>query len=381
MFLNDKYARIPDVRKIAVVRANAIGDLVFTLPAFEALRATYPGAEIVLLGQEWHARFLNGRPGPIDRAVAIPPCRGVSTPDDVDTSEYAGDLERFLAAMQAEHFDIALQMHGGGRYSNPFTRRLGARVTAGLKAADAEPLDRYLPYVYFQPEVPRYLEAVSLVGARSITLEPRLALTEGDLDESYSVVPERGRKLAVLHVGSGDPRRRWSPRKFAEVGDALSSEGFTVLVNAARDEERALSDAVIAGMRAPAGGVGGRLSLGGFAGLLSRAAVVVSNDSGPMHIATAVGTPTVGIYWVGNAMTAAPVTRTHHRPCISWRLNCPVCGTNTLTDSCTHQVSFVDDVSVEEVLGEAHELLAHHRPEDRPEPYPYAQSSAVPALY
>src|SRR5437667_7394301 len=73
--------RVPDVHKIAVLRANAIGDLTFALPALEALCAAYPGAELVLLGQEWHARFLEGRPGPVDRVVVVPPYRGVSLPD------------------------------------------------------------------------------------------------------------------------------------------------------------------------------------------------------------------------------------------------------------------------------------------------------------
>lgn len=61
------HPRFEGVRKIAVLRANALGDYVFSLPALDALRAAYPQAEIVLLGQPWHARFLAGRPGPLDR--------------------------------------------------------------------------------------------------------------------------------------------------------------------------------------------------------------------------------------------------------------------------------------------------------------------------
>ena len=60
--------RIDAVRRIAVVRANGIGDYCFAVPAFAALRAAYPEAEIVLLGKSWHADFLHGRPGPVNRA-------------------------------------------------------------------------------------------------------------------------------------------------------------------------------------------------------------------------------------------------------------------------------------------------------------------------
>ncbi|HYZ14740.1 MAG TPA: hypothetical protein VE591_00005, partial [Candidatus Acidoferrum sp.] len=61
--------RVPDARKIAVLRANAIGDLVFSLPAFDALRAAYPDAEITLLGLAWHAEFLRERPSLVDRVL------------------------------------------------------------------------------------------------------------------------------------------------------------------------------------------------------------------------------------------------------------------------------------------------------------------------
>jgi ADP-heptose:LPS heptosyltransferase len=64
--------KVPGVRRIAVLRANALGDFIFALPALEALRAAYPQAEIVLLAKKWHATFLQGRPGPVDRVVVVP---------------------------------------------------------------------------------------------------------------------------------------------------------------------------------------------------------------------------------------------------------------------------------------------------------------------
>jgi len=64
------YDKVPGVHKIAVLRANALGDFIFTLPALEALRTAYPNAEIVLLAKEWHASFLERRPSPINRYPA-----------------------------------------------------------------------------------------------------------------------------------------------------------------------------------------------------------------------------------------------------------------------------------------------------------------------
>ena len=347
--------RVADVRKIAVLRANAIGDFFFSLPALEAVRAAYPGAEIVLLGQHWHGGFLAGRPGPIDRVVVVPSSRGVyewpNRPED------PAELEAFFAAMAGERFDLALQLHGGGRYSNPFVRSLGARVTAGLKAPEAAPLDLWVPYVYFQPEILRYLEAVSLVGATVGDLEPKLAVTLRDLAESRAVVPEADAPLVVLHPGAGDPQRRWPPGHFAAVGDALAAAGARVVVTGIA-RERPLAEAVVAAMTAEAQDVSGILSLEGLAGLLARCRVVVSNDSGPLHLAAAVGAATVGIYWCGNLITAGPPTRTRHRPALAWRLACPACGQDCMQANCRHPVSFVADVPAEEVIASALELLA-----------------------
>ena len=61
------------------------------------------------------------------------------------------------------------QLHGGGRHSNPLITGIGARVTAGLRADDAPALDRCVRYMYYQPEVFRYLEVVGLVGAAPTT--------------------------------------------------------------------------------------------------------------------------------------------------------------------------------------------------------------------
>lgn len=345
---------IAGVGKIGVLRANALGDLVFAVPALAALRAAYPAAEIVLLGRSWHAEFCPGRVPGVDRVVVVPPCDGIWPEPEGMADEH--ELDRFFAAMREERFDLAVQLHGGGRYSNPFVRRLGARVTVGLAAADAEPLDRSVPYVYYQSEIFRFLEAVGRAGASPVGYEPRLSVLDADVAEARGSVGGAA-PLAVLHPGATDSRRRWPPEHFAAVGDALAERGAHVVVTGGQDEADLVGD-VVERMEAKATALAGTLSTGGLAGLLSCCAVVVSNDSGPLHLAAAVGASTVGVFWCGNLITAGPVTRSRHRPAISWRLDCPVCGTNCITGSCTHTASFVDDVPVEEVRTSALDLLA-----------------------
>ncbi|MDQ3856391.1 MAG: glycosyltransferase family 9 protein [Chloroflexota bacterium] len=345
---------LADIRRLAVLRANGLGDFLFCLPALEALRLAYPEAEIVLLASPWHEEFLAGRPGPVDRVVVVPPSQGVRV--EPNTTPNAQELERFFAGMRAERFDLALQLHGGGRYSNPFVLELGARVTAGLRTADAAPLDLAVPYIYYQPEILRYLEVVSLVGARPSGLEPNVTLKEADVEEAQAVVPDDGRPLAVLHPGANDTRRQWPVEQFAAVGDALVDAGVRVLITGTEPERR-LVEGVAHAMRRQAESLCGQLTIGGLAGLLSRCSVVVSNDSGPLHLAAAVGAPTVGIYWCGNLINAGPMTRSRHRPAVSWRLHCPVCGLDCTRDQCPHGASFVVEVAVDEVVSSALELL------------------------
>ena len=111
-------------------------------------------------------------------------------------------------------------------------------------------------------------------------------------------------------------------------------------------------------MQAPAWNLAGCLSLEALAGLLSEAHVMVGNDSGPRHLAGAVGVPTVGIFWCGNLINSGPLTRTLHRQAIAWRLRCPVCDLDCTRASCNHRDSFVADVSQEEVAAAAIDMLA-----------------------
>ncbi|MBF9130779.1 glycosyltransferase family 9 protein [Plantactinospora sp. S1510] len=349
---------VGDVERIAVLRANALGDFIFALPALDALRASYPDAELVLLGAPWHERLLRDRSGPVDRVLVVPPAHGIREAGPDEPAPSAESMSRFLDAARRERFDIALQMHGGGANSNPLVAGLGARVTAGLRADDAPPLDRWLRYVYYQPEIVRYLEVAGLVGASPTSLVPRLAATDADLAEARAVLGEPDRPRVALHPGASDPRRRWPAERFAEVADQLVADGYEVLVTGTPDE-RELAERVVAAAQLPVRSLAGQLTLGGLIGCYAGCQVVVSNDTGPVHVAAALDIPTVGIFWVGNLINCAVPLRARHRPIGSWTLHCPVCGADCSRElypargggaACPHRVSFVTDVPVVEVL-------------------------------
>ena len=115
-----RHDRVLGVRKIAALRANGIGDMVFALPAIEALRAAYFIAEIVLLGKVWHAGFFSGRAGPIDWVIVVPHYAGINDDGDDDVGNGPAKFDAFFTAMAWEQFDLAIKIHGGGAHSNPF---------------------------------------------------------------------------------------------------------------------------------------------------------------------------------------------------------------------------------------------------------------------
>jgi ADP-heptose:LPS heptosyltransferase len=108
------------------------------------------------------------------------------------------------------------------------------------------------------------------------------------------------------------------------------------------------------------------LGLGGLAALLQKSVLVISNDTGPLHLARAVGAATVGIFWAPNVLNWGPLHRNRHRLAISWQIECPRCAVKPVspwpfqpaTAACDHPYSFVDSVSTEEVLELASELLS-----------------------
>jgi ADP-heptose:LPS heptosyltransferase len=172
-----------------------------------------------------------------------------------------------------------------------------------------------------------------------------------------------GRPWVALHAGAGDPRRRWAADRFAAVADGLCAAGIRpVLVGSGSDVP--MSAVVCRHAKAPLADLTGRTDLGTLAAVFGRCAVVVANDSGPLHLARAVGAATVGLYWCGNAINAAPPGRTRHRPLLSWIVHCPVCGLTPVPrdfrsgEGCADRPSFLDQILVVEVLDEVLDLVS-----------------------
>lgn len=378
------------VSRIAVLRGGGLGDLLFAIPAIAALKAAYPGASVTLLGTPIHEHVLSATSSPVDTVRVLPFSEGVR-PGEEDP----GELDRFFAEMRAERFDLAVQLHGGGRYSNPFLLRLGARHTVGTRTSDAASLERTVPYLYYQHEPLRALEVAGFAGAPPVDLEARLTPSNrlspssrlGNEQEKSGVLAElvdsEAQALVLIHPGATDLRRRWPAERFAEVAAACAADGCQVLVVGDKSEQplaeevaelavvhsngvpssRVPSSAAASSRPRQVRSVAGELDMAELVALLARSAVMVGNDSGPRHLAQALGTPTVGIFWIGNIINAGALGRTLHRVHASWVTRCKTCGIDVTqvgwtAPRCSHDHSLVAEVAARAVYEDVRSLTA-----------------------
>jgi ADP-heptose:LPS heptosyltransferase len=351
---------VPGVRRVVVLRANGLGDYVVAQPALAALRAAYPDATITLVTSPPVAALLAERPAPVDEVLAAPRVAGVRGEPGGPPDDPPEVVERFCAAMRESRFDLGVQLHGGGGNANPLLLRFGARVTAGSRAPGAAPLDRTVPWTDLQHDLLRWLEVVALVGAEPVVLRPRVAVTPADRAAAADALDGVGAgPLLAVHPGATDPRRRWPPHRLGELAAALDARGARVVLLGGPGDA-ALVDEIRAGMGRAADravDLAGRLTLAAMVGVLERADLFVGNDSGPRHLAEAVGTATVGVFTRANLVDVAPLFRARHRVLVSWASRCAACGGDYLVTACGCGATVLGDIGVDAVLAAARELL------------------------
>jgi ADP-heptose:LPS heptosyltransferase len=355
---------ISDVKKIAVLRALVLGDLIFILPALEALHHTYPEAEIVYLSRPWAADFVQGRIPGVSRVVTFR-----SSPydyEDLGFLIHPEDAGWFFPQMRDEHFDIAISMQGGGLNSNPFVQRLNSRVSIGSREQRAMALDRWLRHDYYQNDVIRNLDLARLAGAQPLSWTPHLPVLDADLQAAAPHLEEVRSPYAVIHAGARDIRRCWPPQKFASVADYVRRElGMDVVLTGTAVDARAAFE-VENSAREPVHNFSHQLTLPGLVGVLANSSLVISNDTGVLHLGLAVGAKAVGIYWGEYISKSMPLSRDCFYPVIAWERRCPECGmfldkkevVSADPRPCMHLVSFLNEISPEQVIRAVQSVLA-----------------------
>lgn len=306
---------VPVDGRIGVFRALAgLGDFLCAVPALRAVRGARPDVEIVLVGLPDSVGLARRFCAYIDRFLPFPGFPGLPErrPD-------ARRLPGFLASIQAFELDLAIQLHGSGELTNPIVCLFGARHVAGHVRAGTPPADptRFLPWHDEVSEIRRGLRLMAHLGWSSDdeSLEFPLAPDAGAEVDALAAAPGgdvlQGR-IACLHPGASAPSRRWPAREFAAVADGLAEAGLGVVLTGS-EQERGLTRAVAAAMRAPALDLAGQTSLDGLGALLRRSSVLVSNDTGVAHLADALRVPSVVVFRDSSVERWGPLDRRLHR--------------------------------------------------------------------
>ncbi len=213
-------------------------------------------------------------------------------------------------------FDLAIQLHGSGGLTNQILLLLNAVRSAGFHAKHCWCPDprSWWPYPEDEHEIHRNLRLIQYLGAPSGDTNLEFPLTQADRDEADAwkcTASMGGQSYVCLHAGARKRAKRWPASMFALVGDALAQRGFQIVLTGS-EVERPLAAAVAQSMCAPAINLACGMSIGGMAALMAGARLVISNDTGAAHLAVAVDTPTVVIFFATDVQRWAPLDRQRH---------------------------------------------------------------------
>lgn len=296
-----------DAKKILCIRLDAMGDVLMTTPAMEALKECVPGRTITLLTSKEGRAIAESIPFIDDVIVYGAPWLKASA-DRTDPELDFSMLEK----IREEKFDAAIiftvysqnplptalfcflagiPLRAAYCRENPY-----ALLTNWMKEIEPEKKVRH--------EVRRHLDLVMELGASGENRPLHLRVEEEALASlkmklSGLGVSELSQEIIVIHPGSTAASRRYAPKGFAEVADGLVKAGKRILFTGG-PSERELIEEIQQYMHEDSINLGGEITLKELIALLREAPLLVSNNSGPVHMAAALGTPVVDLYALTN---------------------------------------------------------------------------------
>jgi len=285
-------------RSICLLRLSALGDVTHVLPLVRTLRDGFPGAALTWIIGKGERRLLDGLPG-------------------VRFVEY--DKRSGLAGMRAvrnalgQRFDALLQLQVSARANLlsafvPARRRIGydrarSKEGHGLFVSERIP-DR--PGIHVLDAIGSFCEPLGLV-------RDHVAWDLPVPDEAHAWAraqwPDDGRRVLMISPCSSHALRNWRAERYAALADHAASRGWRIVLCGGRSElERATGDAIVAAMAQRDGVLDliGKDTLKQLPALLARADLLVTPDSGPMHIANAMGTRVLGLHAATNPQRSGP---------------------------------------------------------------------------
>jgi heptosyltransferase-2 len=277
--------------RILLVQTAFLGDVILTTPLLAALRRHRPNAEITAM--------VTPAAGPL--LAHDPALDGVLVDDKRGTGRGVAGLARLVRTLRARRFTIAIAAQKSIRTALALRaagipRRIGF-ATAPAAALYTDRVARPLT-LHDRDRLLGLLTPLGITAIEATLRQPRLAVDAATRARARALVPRgvgAGRPLAAICPGSAWRTKRWPAPAFAALVRALDADGYRCVLLGGPDE-RALTAAVHAAAGGCAIDLGGATDLPLLAALLAEAAVAVTNDSAPMHVASAVDVPQVAIF-------------------------------------------------------------------------------------
>lgn len=287
------------LKRILLIKLSALGDVIQTLPTLEALRAAYPQAEISWLVEEPAVPLLNLHPA-LDHVLISRRQAWLRAVRSWRTLPKAWQEMRNLRySLRRQPYDAVLDLQGLLKsalwtWLVQSPRKIGF---AGTREYSYLPLSERLPP--FDPDehaVRRYLRLAEYLGGAATPLRWRLGLAPEAGAGLQELWTEGSGPLMVLHPGTRWPSKHWPPAAFARLADALIQERRARVVFTGNAADRPLIAHIRAAMRGNSADLSGKTDLQALARLFFQADAAVTTDTGPMHLAAAVGTPVAAIF-------------------------------------------------------------------------------------
>jgi lipopolysaccharide heptosyltransferase II len=301
---------------VLCVRLDAVGDVLMTTAALRALKESRTGRRLTLLTSPAAAALAPLVPEVDDLIVYDAPWMKATAPRRDSRPEFA-----MIERLRRGRFDAAVIFTVYSQNPLPAAMLcMLAGVPRRLAHCRENPYQLLTDWVpepeparLVRHEVRRQLDLVAAVGCR--TADERLSLrvppeaaaqVKGRLRLSAAAKPQAAlpTRWVLIHPGASAPSRRYPPVRFAETADLLAGVHGLPVVFSGAPPERELVEGIRAAMRSPSISLAGELDLAGLAALIELAPMLVTNNTGPAHIAAAVGTPVVDLYALTNPQHA-----------------------------------------------------------------------------
>ncbi|WP_432714349.1 glycosyltransferase family 9 protein [Pedobacter sp.] len=298
-----------DINHIAIFRALQLGDMLCAIPAIRALRQAYPDALITLIGLPWAAALQKRFPAYFDFFISFPGYPGLPE-QNFDPVMY----DIFLHKVQAQKFDLILQMQGNGTIVNQMLSTFGARYLAGFTPVPRQPVENeyMMTYPNYGPEILRHLNLMTFLGIPPAGTDLEFPLFKSDAEELHQLkLPVKPEHYICIHPGSKGSWRQWPTLYFAALGDYCVKMNYQVVLTGTKDELGVVNE-VVSLMKAAPIVAAGKTSLGAVGMLIDQAYALISNCTGVSHIASALKTQSIVISMDGEPERWAPLNKELH---------------------------------------------------------------------